>query len=270
MVVRARLWFIAGGVATLALLMAYPAQAAFPGAKREAGGQQRRRSALHQPGRHQGRHAGGEHRRALGLVPGRKEDRLRPGRRRSGARHLRDELRRLRTDGAHKQSRSRREPGVVPRRHEEIVFESARDGNSELYVMNADGSAVQRLTSDAAVDRDPAWSPDGTKVAFASDRQSYTCEDPEDPSCYVRPTFRIFTMAPDGSGVALRVSTAEPFDCFDGVDVFTAPDWSSDGASIVYESIELDRCLDGYQHGVRTDGPGGRSLYFETKTRAAL
>ena len=36
--------------------------------------------------------------------------------------------------------------------------------------MNADGSAVTRLTSEAARDDEPAWSPDGTKIAFTSDR----------------------------------------------------------------------------------------------------
>ena len=36
--------------------------------------------------------------------------------------------------------------------------------------MNADGSGATRLTSDPAVDFDPAWSPDGRRIAFVSDR----------------------------------------------------------------------------------------------------
>ena len=40
-----------------------------------------------------------------------------------------------------------------------IAFESSRDGNREIYVMNADGSGLIRLTNEPAVDRDPVWSP---------------------------------------------------------------------------------------------------------------
>ena len=49
-----------------------------------------------------------------------------------------------------------------------IAFTSQRDGNSEIYVMNADGSNVERLTHHDAYDFGPAWSPDGTKIAFSS------------------------------------------------------------------------------------------------------
>ena len=51
-----------------------------------------------------------------------------------------------------------------------ILFTSAHDGNDEVYVMRSDGSAVTRLTDDAATDKDPAWSPDCTKIAFSSSR----------------------------------------------------------------------------------------------------
>ena len=40
-----------------------------------------------------------------------------------------------------------------------IAFTSDRDGNDEVYVMNADGSGLARLTSEKAVDKDPVWSP---------------------------------------------------------------------------------------------------------------
>jgi Tol biopolymer transport system component len=45
---------------------------------------------------------------------------------------------------------------------------SDRNGSTDLYVMNADGSNVTQLTHDTAGDTEPAWSPDGTKIAFAS------------------------------------------------------------------------------------------------------
>ena len=50
-----------------------------------------------------------------------------------------------------------------------IAFTSERDGNAEIYIMNADGSDPQRLTNDPAYDAWPAWSPDGSQIAFMSD-----------------------------------------------------------------------------------------------------
>ena len=49
-------------------------------------------------------------------------------------------------------------------------FFSDRDGNYELYMINADGSALQKLTSNTAEDLNPAFSPDGRKIAFHSNR----------------------------------------------------------------------------------------------------
>ena len=51
-----------------------------------------------------------------------------------------------------------------------IAFVSDRDGDTEIYVMNADGSHPTNLTNTSAEDRTPAWSPDGTKIAFVSSR----------------------------------------------------------------------------------------------------
>ena len=51
-----------------------------------------------------------------------------------------------------------------------IAFSSNRSGDYEIYVMNPDGSSVQRLTTSSGADRWPAWSPDGTKIIFASER----------------------------------------------------------------------------------------------------
>jgi len=51
-----------------------------------------------------------------------------------------------------------------------IAFWSNRDGNEDVYVMNADGSNVRRITNHPASDSSPTWSPSGQQIAFVSDR----------------------------------------------------------------------------------------------------
>lgn len=52
----------------------------------------------------------------------------------------------------------------------QIAFVSNRDGNEEIYVMNADGTSTTRLTTNEVIDEFPAFSPDGTRLAFSSNR----------------------------------------------------------------------------------------------------
>src|SRR5262245_47902761 len=51
-----------------------------------------------------------------------------------------------------------------------IAFKSDRAGSYNLYVMDADGRNVVRITDHGANDHDPAWLPDGQSLLFASDR----------------------------------------------------------------------------------------------------
>jgi TolB protein len=51
-----------------------------------------------------------------------------------------------------------------------IAFTSNRDGNSEIYVMNRDGSGHRRITNHPSIDVTPTWSPTGTQLAFTSER----------------------------------------------------------------------------------------------------
>ncbi len=79
-----------------------------------------------------------------------------------------------------------------------LVFRSSRDGNGrtcfeecfvngEIYAARADGSEQRRLTTTTGDEGEPAWSPDGTRIAFASDRHYPRGKAPE-----------VFAMDPDG------------------------------------------------------------------------
>jgi hypothetical protein len=61
---------------------------------------------------------------------------------------------------------------ALPGANGRIAFTSYRDGNAEIYVMDADGTDQRRLTSNTAVDDEPAWSPAGTRLATAPARRT--------------------------------------------------------------------------------------------------
>ena len=52
----------------------------------------------------------------------------------------------------------------------QIVFVSKRDGNPEIYVMDANGKNQRRLTNNRHADWYPSWLPDSKRVAFQSNR----------------------------------------------------------------------------------------------------
>ena len=52
----------------------------------------------------------------------------------------------------------------------QIAFESNRDGNFEIYVMDVDGRNPRNLTKNRHNDDSPSWSPNGRRIAFVSDR----------------------------------------------------------------------------------------------------
>ena len=98
----------------------------------------------------------------------------------------------------------------------QIVFRSGRDGNHELYLMNANGSNVQRLTYNDATDTMPSFSPDGKQVAFTSTRDG-------DHEIYT------LDIGPDGNpGELRRITGSAGFD--------THPVYSPDGKWLVFTS----------------------------------
>jgi Tol biopolymer transport system component/DNA-binding winged helix-turn-helix (wHTH) protein len=62
------------------------------------------------------------------------------------------------------------EPAISPD-GKHIAFTSRGDGNSEIYVMNADGTNLSRLTRNLADDVSPRFSPDGNRIIFSSNRE---------------------------------------------------------------------------------------------------
>jgi Tol biopolymer transport system component len=105
--------------------------------------------------------------------------------------------------------------------------------DSEIFLMNADGSGVQRLTHNDTsfvqpTDSSPTWSPDGSRIAFSSFRNG---------------SFDIYTMRADGSD--LRKVTGE------GPDHY--PSWSPDGTKIAFANQRAE--YGGYEISVvNSDG----------------
>ena len=94
-----------------------------------------------------------------------------------------------------------------------IAFSSNRDGNSEIYVMDGDGGNPRRVTINPSGDLRPAWSPDGKKIAFVSNRRN-------------KDHLQIWVIDADGKN---------PIRLTDGL-WDDNPDWSPDGKTIAYDA----------------------------------
>ncbi len=103
---------------------------------------------------------------------------------------------------------------VVLRR--KLLFASSRTAGGDIYAMNPDGTQLTQLTSTAGADEQPAWSPDGSKIAFASKRNDANGT-----------LLDIYVMNPNGTNV-VRLTNATGDD--------TAPAWSNDGTKIAFQS----------------------------------
>jgi TolB protein len=92
----------------------------------------------------------------------------------------------------------------------------AEQWNSEIYIMDVDGSNVKRLTNSEGGDGQARWSPDGQWIVFVSKRD-------QDQQNKYEGSSDIYAMSRDGDQVK-RLTV-------DGGD---SPSWSPDGSQIVY------------------------------------
>jgi Tol biopolymer transport system component len=83
--------------------------------------------------------------------------------------------------------------------------------NADIYMIHSDGSGIQRLTSDPAGDSDPAWSPDGTQIAFS--RSAGCCAS------------ELYLMNADGNSQSRLTN--------DNQDAIS-PNWSPDGSQLAF------------------------------------
>ena len=127
---------------------------------------------------------------------------------------------------------------------EKIAFQSQRDGNPEVYVMNPDGSNQRRLTFDSLFDGEPAFSSSGEKIVFSSYRDGNS---------------EIYIMNADGSLQTNLTNNA----AFDGY-----PTFSPDGKKIAFASDRGGQLgiwvmnVDGSNPTELADGVGGSEPAF--------
>jgi TolB protein len=116
---------------------------------------------------------------------------------------------------------------------------SDRSGPAQIYVMDAEGANVRRVTS-SGFNTQPRWSPKGDTIAFTSRRGNHD----------------IWAVSPDGSN--LRRLTAGPGDN-------ESASWSPNGRHLVFQSSRLGgtqlftMLADGSEQQVLTGGPGSTS-----------
>lgn len=99
-----------------------------------------------------------------------------------------------------------------------ILYASNVSGNNDIWVMNADGSGKTNLTPDTEFDTNPAWSPDGSRIAFerAGSISIMNTDGSGITEIYEGGTDPVWS--PDGSKIAIVVNDGESHIWTIGVD----------------------------------------------------
>jgi Tol biopolymer transport system component len=149
----------------------------------------------------------------------------------------------------------------------------------EIYVKKPGSNRTSRLTNNSSHDLDPAWSPDGSKIAFERDHRIWVMNatgsgqkdlgldtplrassdpawSPDGSELAFESGGEIWTANADGSGAETRLTDlwAE-----EGKAAYE-PDWSPDGSEIVFAAAELGCCFLGDVWSMNADGAGMRNL----------
>ena len=103
-----------------------------------------------------------------------------------------------------------------------IAFNSVKDGNMEIYIVNADGTEQRNLTNNPAHDGYISWSPDSKRILFSSDRDRTNKMDSYFNS-------DIYVMNADGT---------EQKNLTNNPSFYGSPSWSTDGKKIVFVSSQ--------------------------------
>jgi Tol biopolymer transport system component len=151
---------------------------------------------------------------------------------------------------------------------ESIVFTGLDDGRADLYLLDVETGAVKRFTNDLYDDIEASWSPDGRRIAFASDRHwpfvltpdrqehgignysiffldpvtgriekaAQTLEDARSPTWSPDGTKLIFTSSPDGISnlFALNLEDSGLTRLTDVLGGVFSPDWSNKGDRLAF------------------------------------
>jgi len=117
-----------------------------------------------------------------------------------------------------------------------LAYVSNKDGNSEIYVANADGSGARRLTVNRSIDTSPSWSPSGQRIAFTSDRGG---------------SAQVYVMDRDGGNQRRLIS---------GYSYSDSPQWSPKGDKLCFV-VRTGGKFDVYV--ANADGSNARALQTE-------
>jgi dipeptidyl aminopeptidase/acylaminoacyl peptidase len=154
--------------------------------------------------------------------------------------------------------------------------------DNEICVMNADGTGQTCITNNQDWDNQPAWSLDGTKIAFTSDRDGnreiyvmnadgtgQTCitnnpANDADPAWSPDGTKIAFTSGRSGNGEIYVMNAdgtgqSDFTNCLESMGICSQPTWSPDGSKIAY--IWHFGLESNFIHTLNTDGTGETVIF---------